>query len=894
MPCSRSQGPSLRRGRWPALGSLSLLVVTACTRSPPERIVSDLDPRPTSPRIVRLLGRSPGRCPEIQPDTPAEKSFRAAKTAFETGSYESAAAHFQSAAQGFADAGRSCRRVDALNGLGKAQRWSGEVEPALATYSQALDLAESIVYLAGAAETLNNLGVLETNRQGFRRALEHYAGARALWQRVGNPHQLLLARQNAGITLFSLGRWESAERTLTAASSGFEALGRKAALERGIGLSWLGRAEAARGELRSAERTIERGLEVLREVGKPVWIASALETKAGILIELERRSEAEAALEEARTLLADDPKSLTNVLCNLADLYERDGRLEKALATCHRVREMIVDHHIDDPHLFMHTRFIEARAQRRSGHPEIATALMEPVITTLESLRSGSSGELLSAFFNRRRIYYDLYVDLLLDQGRPSDAFDTAELAKSRGLLDRLVWQPREIRAVASPRLAELDRQTREKLAGLGHRFEAAARASAPDRAEIAELSAHASELRFELARLETEMRTAHGGARAAVKPLRLETIQRLIEPDTMVLAYWLGPERSVLWTIDRSGARADFDLPPREHLEKAATKLRSYLAQGSRTNRQAERELRDLAAHLLGPLTGRALPEHLLIIPDGALTLVPFAALPSRALGEQGQRLIAHHTLSFGYSVSTVAAIRASAEERRRAQRLDLALVFDPVSSPDDPRLPSPPATTAVPTTRWQRLHWAAAEGNFIKARVPPSKRRVLEGFEANRERVLAGGLGGARYVHVAAHGELHPENPELSFLVLSSYDPLGHPIDSLLKLDDVDQLALDADVVVLSGCDTALGKMTRSEGPFGFPQAFLYAGAGSVIASLGSVDDQATSKLMQVFYRELFDNHLTIARAFRGAQLELARSERWRDPAFWASFVLLGDGKT
>ena len=150
---------------------------------------------------------------------------------------------------------------------------------------------------------------------------------------------------------------------------------------------------------------------------------------------------------------------------------------------------------------------------------------------------------------------------------------------------------------------------------------------------------------------------------------------------------------------------------------------------------------------------------------------------------------------------------------------------------------------------------------------------------------------MAGARVVHFATHGFLNSETPELSGLVLSLVDREGNPTDGFLRLHDVYALSLAADLVVLSGCRTALGKEVRGEGLLGLTRGFFYAGAPRVMASLWPVRDRATAELMQRFYRGLLRDGLPPAAALRAAQRSLRREPRWRDPYYWAPFVIQGD---
>ena len=143
---------------------------------------------------------------------------------------------------------------------------------------------------------------------------------------------------------------------------------------------------------------------------------------------------------------------------------------------------------------------------------------------------------------------------------------------------------------------------------------------------------------------------------------------------------------------------------------------------------------------------------------------------------------------------------------------------------------------------------------------------------------------------IHFATHGLLDSRHPELSGIVLSMVDRNGNPQDGFLRLDEIYNLKLNADLVVLSACQTALGEEVRSEGLIGLTRGFMYAGSPQVLASLWSVHDRAVASMMQRFYEGLLQRHLTPAAALRAAQLAMIKDVRWSDPYYWAAFTLQG----
>lgn len=369
-----------------------------------------------------------------------------------------------------------------------------------------------------------------------------------------------------------------------------------------------------------------------------------------------------------------------------------------------------------------------------------------------------------------------------------------------------------------------------------------------------------------------------------------LPAARALLEPDTVAVELYLGAGGAYAIVVGTStgAVRA---LGPQGPLDEAARALHTNLsARNQRVPQEtaaaraariaaadaaAQEGLRTLRQDLFGGIEG-ALEGHqrVVVVPDGALHYVPFAAL------------LPELEVVTAPSLSVLAALRARGAEARGQ---GLALVGDPVLDAEDPRLEVRGAD--APDLRLPRLRFAGAEIDAIAALVPESQRVVRRGFEANRAWVLGGALASRRLVHFATHGLLDASEPARSGLVLSQLGPDGAPRDGFLSLADVYGLRLRADVVTLSACETALGKEVRSEGLVGLTRGLLHAGARQVVASLWKVHDQATRDLMVRFYRGLLDEGLAPAAALRAAQRALAASERFSAPYYWAGFVLQGD---
>jgi CHAT domain-containing protein len=265
---------------------------------------------------------------------------------------------------------------------------------------------------------------------------------------------------------------------------------------------------------------------------------------------------------------------------------------------------------------------------------------------------------------------------------------------------------------------------------------------------------------------------------------------------------------------------------------------------------------------------------------------------------------LLRDHEIVFAPSASVLIAQRREMAPRT-ATRATVAVVADPVFDESDPRVRSARSTAkltvgSVGLTRaaeslgragFGRLPFSRREALAIATLLPKSSLLEALDFAASRSLVTNGTLVDRRIVHFATHGLLNSEHPDLSGLVLSLVDEKGAPVDGFLRMHEIYNLKLPADLVVLSACQTALGREMRGEGLIGLTRGFLYAGARAVVASLWQVDDESTAELMKRFYRAMLKENRRPADALRAAQLEMSRDKRWSAPFYWAGFVLQGE---
>lgn len=805
-----------------------------------------------------------------------------------SGSPRAALACYEGLSELYRELGSRSGEARVASNVGGAYDLLGEPDAALSHYRKALGLWQALGDQERRAQTLGNLAILHRALGEWQEALRVYGEIRRILAAHPRPSGEGTLLNNLGFTYLNLGEPERARSLLEEARRLRRKLGERtneAITLNNLGLAWrqLGepgkaldlhqqalelatvvndRRQQAMSRLRLGEAHLERGdaAAALRHVDS----ALADFHEAG-----NRRREVDALFLRGRALalagnLREGLAALGEVLSRRRELRDRAGEAE----TLHALGAM--------------ERSLGLREEAR-GHAEQAIALVE-------ELRNGFvSPELRAAFLATRRRAYELRIDLLMDRhaaepggGHDRAAFEVGERARARSLLDALRSGNRGSGGAPAgllDRRQSLRRCLSAKAAQQAK--QGGARAEALER-EIDELLA-------ELGGVEADIRRQDPRYAELSEPLAVSAseIAGLLDPGTLLLEYALGEERSFLWTLGAEGLRS-FLLPSRKEIEDLVRRDHeqvSTVEAGSRPRREAAEKLSRI---LLAPAWEQAAKaRRLIVVPDGALHVLPFAALP--VPGGEGLLLDLQEVVYLP-SATTLALQRRRAGPSTASKWA--AIFADPVFSPDDQRLARPVrvGTADELLPGFVRLSSSRREAEAIAALAPGPVWKALD-LAANREAVISGGLRSYRFLHFATHGIADTRTPELSGLVLSLVDGDGRSREGFLGLADIYDLDLAADLVVLSGCRTAIGKEIRGEGLMGLTRGFLHAGVPRVIGSLWPVQDRPATELMARFYKALWKDGLAPAAALREAQLSLRREPRYKHPYFWAGLVLQGD---
>ena len=798
-----------------------------------------------------------------------------------------------------------------LRRLARLLRHEGRFVEARECYEAALACWRRTGKLKEQAIALNDLGNHLFRRLGSTHpALESFQEALRLWHRSGRRHK------SEGITRYNLGNLYAHRGELSKAYDQFLIAGHffdpehdganhADALTR--------RADMAL-DLLGPEKALElyhQALKLLRTTGDRAGEARALNGMGLVHLRTQRPQEALDALRHALGLSHDhgDALQYNTVLNNLCLVHER-MRDHPAAIECYQQILGAAGSRLQ--RLEVQALFGLARIERFDGRLERALDLISRAIDKVETIRiQARRPDLRSSFLAQLRPYFEFHIDLLVELSERTasaqyreQAFEALEASRTRSLLDLLG----EVRTGVENDKARL---ALERLAAMRERINnehlrSLERSADPEQGTTAAQSQTTLEELLESYRQqEARWRLENPRYASLVLPwlVSLEEVQQeVLDTETLLLAFALGEERSFVWAISREAVELR-QLAARHEIEWTAQRLAAKVAEyrgGSFGKASLESSAAGLSRMILGPVA-HLLDDYrrLLVVVPGSLQNPPLSLLPDpRDLDADPtsppRPLVSEHQVLYVPSVSVLVALRN--DVARRAPPVGrVAVIADPVFDPDDERLASVKldANVSNALTSLGRLHDTQREADAIRRFAGDDGLLELLGFEARRELVTSGVLEEYRIVHFATHGHLDAETPELSALVLSRFDPTGRSIDGYLRLYDLFHLRFPADLIVLSACESALGREIRGEGLWGLTSGFMHAGAKSLLVSLWSVDDEATAVLMERFYLGLFRDGEPPAEALRQAQNALRNRPRWRAPFFWAGFVLQGDWK-
>lgn len=836
-----------------------------------------------------------------------------------------------------------------LRRLGEISDRRGDLAQAEEYVSRSLDIRQQLVPSSPAvANSLVKLGVIADRKGDLIEAEKHYIRALGIQEKL-DPASLTVAR-----SLHALGSVAQKRRDFARAQAyHHRALGIYQKILPGsllVANSLIHLALLADDleDQAKAEYYCRKALAIKQKIAPDtIDLAENLNVMGQIMFNHRAFHQAESYLQQALSIQRKlNPGSL-QVASNLhflgmisharGDVFSAQNLEDEALS----IQEKLA------PATLSHAEMLASLASilRDEDRWDSSAQLYERSLEALEGYvtRFGGGTEPRSQLRASYAHLYEEYANLLMQQGNPELAFAVSERQRARSLLEMLTQARIDIHKGIDDRLLEQEHRLQktwtarssERIQLLAHN---------PGQQQLAQADKEIEELSKQYQELQEEIRQKSPDYAALTNPrtLRVSEVQKLLDPNTLLLEYSLGKETSFLWVVSSEGF-SSYQLPKRteiEHLVRRAYQLLTAPGQitpgesvGRRRGRleNAQRAYWKTAASLshmiLGPASAQLKDKRLLIVSDGALQYAPFAALPEpdsrdNALHRVNPPLMVRHEIANLPSASVLAALRENAIGRK-APASEVVVLADPVFGEEDARVKKtnkhqegePAAISAaqrntnflpvnrvvLPASnslllkrggiRLTRLPFSRDEAKVILAATPAGRGKVALDFAANLDLAISPKLAQYRIVHFATHGIFNSKNPELSGLVFSTVDPNGNPQNGFLDLQGIYNLNLPVDLVVLSACETALGKEVPSEGLVGLTRGFMYAGALQVMASLWKIDDARTADLMKYFYRAVEQENLVPAAALRKAQIHAWTQKPWALPFYWAAFEVQGD---
>lgn len=737
--------------------------------------------------------------------------------------------------------------ADTLSALGGVYNLLGENERALLFLHQALDTARKLSYQHLTASILNNLGVLYLDQENYDRATDYFDQCLRIYQSLRNRVETARVLLNLAVAHQRKGDLDPALENFGQSLAEATATGHKdlmIAAGEGIGAVY-----QAKGDYASALEQLNRSLGLARESGDQVRITELLWRKAEVGMATRNYAEASALAQEASELARrlQLPKLSYLTTTTLGQAYAGLKRPDLAIQTLSHAVEQV-----------------EAMRNQVAGHEQ---------------------GRQL--FFENKVAAYHSLIELLVAQNKSIDALLHAERAKSRVLLDVLSASVRAPRAMTLHEQEEAKRLNRA-ITGLNSEIRTERLKPSPDAVRLDQIRIKLDAARLEYASFQDLLyasRPEPEAARWRTAPLARDGLGSLMPDDrTAFLEYVVAREQTYLFVLTKGHSGVP-DL--KVHVINAgagkiaelAGRFRQMMADRLPVSAPLCRELYDL---LVKPaelqLQGK---ETICIIPDGVLWELPFQAMQPG----QGRYLIEDYAVYYAPSLSVLAEIGRKKKEAKHASPSLLAFGNPIIGGETVAQLREVrrgESFTPLPDAETEVRNLARIFG--------PQRSKVFTGAQADESsfRALAPAY---QALYFATHGVLDNRHPLYSYLLLAK---TGEDDDGLLEAREIMNLNLRADLVVLSACETARGRIGAGEGVVGMSWAFFAAGCRTMVATQWEINSASAAEMMVKFYQRLLPatgrERISKASALRQAAIELMQDRRYRHPSYWAGFIMVG----
>jgi CHAT domain-containing protein len=744
--------------------------------------------------------------------------------------------------------------AQALLDAGRCDRLMGNFKGAEAQYEKALALVQKDE-TGRKAETKILAGILmeQANNRWFQARYQDAFKERLKVQRMAETNNWTLEQVNslntAGLIWWTLGDHAAALRELEKALELSKTLHARRD-EVATTLNNMGLVYRDMGNYQKALSTLDQALEIDRKINSQ-W-AMAYDLKNLGLTRL-RMGEAEKAVplfEEALGLAENIGNRINQakILVGFGDALLDLKRFEQAKIRFEEALDLSRE---------MALREVEwralyglARLQLEGGNKAEARKRLESAVSVIEGMRAEIKlDQLKDGFIANKMAVYETLVSLLVDMGLDAQAFYVAERSRARNLIDLLGNQRLSLHGVVNQKLYDQEKSLKSEMA----EYEAMlAQTTNPEERTVYGRALNETRDRYRDLMLEIQLKNPDLASILSVDPLTLSQVQELLEPGTALLAYYLVPDEVLCWFITRDEMALTRTPLGRQTLAQAVLDYRRTL----QNLEPSETQSKELHNWLLSPLKERLKGAKTLgIVPHHILHHLSFAAL------FDGKEYLVDQAPLF--SLPSASVLRHTAESREMDQNTRVLAVGNPDLK--NPALALPFAEKEVASIGWRFPNVTMLTGD-----------KATEGWVVRN-------ISDFGIIHLASHGEFDPVNPLFSSVKLARDDK----DDGDLRASEIFGLDIQAGLVLLSACQTGLGKITSGDDVIGMNRAFLYAGTNAIGSSLWRVSDISTALLVKQFYRELKTKGK--AESLRRAMQHV--KNRFPHPGYWGAFVLVGD---
>ena len=770
----------------------------------------------------------------------------------------------------------------ALGNIGIVERLLGNSEQAEAATQRCLKTLAEIGDEKGQLPPLAALGNLYFDRGDYARAMEQYQRLRFLAEKQENKLHVGAALMNSAGVYERNGQWALALDHCRQALPLFEQLNETSQLSQ----LWqkFGDLYDASNQPELARDAWQKALQYASTSDDRRVQAEIYESLAGFYRRRHQFTAAEESLKRA-TQLAQEAGLRLRLLSLKAERVELEfarGEYANTLQIIEQLQKDAADLSLEES--FPETYAIAGRAHLALKQPIEAERAFNQSITLIEKLRGQSTdNSARQSFFSTRLNAHQALLPLLVRQQRHAEALILAERMKARVLLDVLQGVDAQLGKSLTPAEQQRERELAESLANLNAQVRTELTVDKPDAKRVAELSARRDQARLAREAFETQLYTAHPELRAqrgAARLVNLIEAKALLDAQTACLEFAVTDEQVFLFVLTQDAKNTGLNVfslnLTREQLTQRTEAFRKLLATRDPAYKPAARALYDsLLAPARASLQGKT---RLLIVPDTALWELPFQAL----VGETGRHLLETYSIAYAPSLTVLREMKSS---RTRTSGNTLLAFGNPQISTRQAEMPQ----LNLRGEKLAPLPEAEREVKAISQLYGTARSRIYTAAAASELRLKAEAPQ-SRILHFATHGVLNDSAPLYSHLVLAGNDS-GE--DGLLEAWELMRMDLQAELAVLSACETARGRVGAGEGLLGLTWALFVAGCPTTVASQWKVESASTAQLMIEFHRRLNVAPQTAkADALRAAALKLLTSESYRHPFYWAGFVVIGNG--